>query len=234
MASIHFYPKTKKTNHFDLLIRGIVFLALCSSALLISGCSHVPLERSSLQNTKSIHLVQVISPVLETPTFMQQAEKSGALTGLLPALIVESQKKTTISSQSIPDIGNLITTKLKSKLGEQVPWWPAMSIHDSPVPTNYVYQDGIWLRIEVKSFIITSLTDSLVTVLSATLLNPQSEGPALWHRDLNYVSTRDGGEKIVRDKIADDPTQLIQQINLAAENIANRLVKDIVASETTK
>ena len=122
-----------KTNRF------IFLFAVCVLASALSGCANVRLERASVEKLQGIHLVQVVTPALEAPTFMQAALKSGALGGAIPAAIVQGEAKSTLSAPLIRDFGALVAERLKHMLPERVSWWPPMTSHDGAVPGNYVY-----------------------------------------------------------------------------------------------
>jgi hypothetical protein len=205
-------------------------LRLILASLLIAampGCANVPLQRASVEKLPGLRLVQVVTPALEAPTFMQAALRSGTLAGAIPALIVQGEGKTTLTPPLILDFGALVTENLKRKLPQQGAWWPPMTPHEGAVPGNYVYPGGAWLRVEVKRYEIAAGFGRLLINVSVSLLNSQNRGESLWEKQKAFSGLVHGGEKIAVDKLPDDPLQLNRELERAAEWIANELAAEI-------
>ena len=199
----------------------------CLLAAVLSGCANVPLERASVAKLKDIRLVQVVTPALEAPTFMQSALKRGALGGAIPALIVQSEAKNTLSPPQILDFGALVTEKLKRRLPAQISGWPAMTSHGGAVPANFVYANGAWLRVEVKQYEIATGFGRLLISVNVSLWNAQNRGEPLWVKFKTFSGLVHGGEKIDMEKLPGDASQLNRELERAADWIAKEITADV-------
>lgn len=207
--------------------RNVFLIISCLLASVLSGCANTPLQRASVEKLKNIHVVQVVTPALEAPTFLQAAFKTGAVGGLVPALMVQEEAKNTLTPSAIPDFGALVTEKLKRRLQEQVSWWPPMTSHEGAVPGNFVYQSGDWLRVDVYKYEVAAGGGRLFIGVNASLRNAQDRGEPLWVKQKLFSGLVHGGEKIIMENLPNDPSQLNRELERAAEWLAAELAADI-------
>src|SRR5438132_13269294 len=92
--------------------RGGLGVVWCLAALALAGCANVRPDRASIEKLREVRVVQVATPALEAPTFMQAAVKRGVLGGAVPAAIAESDAKVTLTPPFIADAGALVARGL--------------------------------------------------------------------------------------------------------------------------
>jgi hypothetical protein len=195
-------------------------------ALALTGCANSPLQRSSVEKLQSIEIITVATPAMEAPSFLQAGVKSGQLS-LIPALIVEGEKKITLSPPVIQDFGMLVTEKMQRRLA-QIPWWPKMTTHQDSVPENFVNPSGYWLRVAIGKYeIAPSPLKTVFAVARVSLERPYMQGEPLWVKQKAFSGIVHGGEKIDMDKLPDDSSQLRREIERAADWLAREIVADI-------
>lgn len=206
----------------------VFFIVLSLLVTALSGCANVRVDRSSVEKMPEIQLVQVVTPALEVPTFMQAALKSGALGGIIVAAIVQGEEKSTLSTPQISDIGALVTEDLKQRLSERASWWPRMTKHERVVPGNYVYPGGDWLRVEVFRYeIAPTPLKTLYVGVQVSLWRSHNQGDPLWIKRIVFSGIVHGGEKIIADNLPNDPSQLNREIERAADWLAKEIAADV-------
>lgn len=194
--------------------------------LLLSGCGSVALKREPVAQLEGVEIVHVVTPPLESLTFMQAAVKSGTLGGVIPAVIAQAERQSTLASPGISDLGGLIAEKLQKRIPEKAPWWPPMTRREAPVPADYISSQTAWLRIEIWRYELAPTFKRILAFVKVSLRQPGDKGGELWATSSGYSGLVHGGEKVIEANLPQDPSQLNREIDRAADWI----VTDILAS----
>lgn len=216
-------------RYFDKVFNRCALVAyLAPLVLILHGCGNVPLQRSNVEKLEKIAVVRVVTPAMYAPSFMQAAVRSGTVLGAIPGLIVSNEQKFTFMPPLIQDFGILLTDGLQRRLVQQAPWWPKMTTLENPVPANYVYPDSYWLRVEVlQSELAPPPMRTVFITARVSLHRPYGQNGPLWSKLKTFSGFVHGGEKIDMDKLPNDPAQLRQEIQRAADWLVEEMVADI-------
>jgi len=208
--------------------RFAISLAIGGLVALLGGCANVRVDRAAVEKIQKIEMVQVITPALEIPTFLQAAVKSGTLGGVLPAVMAESQGKDTRVAPAIHDVGALLAEKLRASIPQKVSWWPTMTLRQGAVPGNYAHPSGEWLKVKVERYeIAPAPMKTLFVEVEVSLRRAQDRPDPLWVRRLAYSGVVHGGQKIDTDKLPATLPLLNREIERSAEWLAREIASSI-------
>jgi hypothetical protein len=195
------------------------------AVLGVVGCAN--LDRTKVEKLDHISLIRVETPPLHILTAMQAYARSPQGGGLIPGLIAESQERTVVSAQVIPDIGVMVAESLRDQLPRRAAWWPRMTLREEPVKSEYANSDGAWLRLNVTDIHIAPWPIRTLRVHMQVSLRSARNEP-MWVYETGYSSDPRGVGQIDLERLAaGDFTQLQREITNAARSIVDNIASQV-------
>ena len=200
--------------------------ALVVATSLLSACSSDRmLTRSALSGVASIEIVKRPTPLLEVKTLSGAILTSFGGIGTVP---IGAYQDATASKQvhdqvRLPDFGELLVRKFAERAPTEVPGWPkTTATYDSP-KKDRAATGGAILSFDLVSQAVTVYGGYFV---QGTGILSDANGRTLWRKFIYYRS-RDFGRFRPIEEFQKDPTLLIREIELAANDTASVLIQNI-------
>jgi hypothetical protein len=194
---------------------------------VVAGCANVQMQRAKVEKFREVELVRVVTPPLEAPSFMQAWDKSGT-GGLVQAAIAASEPHVQLSPRNaaIPDFGDLVATKLLTRLPARAEWFPKLDYQGDAVHSAYVVPGKAWLRLEVFNYHLAPPPMRTVTVgVEVSLRDERNQ--RLWVQRKIFSGLVHGGKKIEMDEAKADPAQLGRELDRAAEWLSTEIASEV-------
>ena len=211
-------------KRYFFLIIGFIIVSL-----FLQGCASTgdPLKQDEFKPLREIKVV-----CKKTPEIQRHSGSTITGGGLLfggfgmEALAREAGKKLR-ERCSLPDYNQLVMTNFVNNIPKEIEDWPVMKIEKTIVENDYIPQTGYALCFKVDALLLYTFgaAKGLTTVGEAEIIS--SKGERIWFHQYSYRQKDFGEVPELEELEADNCKLLKEQMNFAAKQASNELIKDI-------
>ena len=201
------------------------FRSVSSAFLVFSliGCATTKaVTRQDLSTIKSVAVVRYATPQMPEITAGKQLAGFLLLGGIGAAIAIEASKK-----EAPLDFGELVLQSFATRVKQQIPEWPAMTIAEKPVDAKDL-PGGPTLALRVR---LIELSDSIGLRTFSTIEMTRADGEVIWSKWFQYYSRQADRMRSIDEFKADDNKLLNEEMHYAAERTVAAFIEHLRESK---
>lgn len=194
-------------------------VAAVASVFIFTGCAGVAISKNDVATMDPIVFVVTETPPLIWNTWSLAFKEAYPLSPLANGIYSSTPQPPGLFPPEIPDIGELLKTRIQRAFAEKLPWWPNMILSTQP-PTTSLINSNI-LRTTVERYRIAG-GGNLVVLVRFTLHD--KAGREVWWRVSQYHGIFDGVGDTVEERLLKGVG-----VDEEFERAADFVVQDVIA-----